>query len=137
MIDYDKQVNENIERNEKFIDEFKGWLKDKKLGDKTINRHISNVDFYLNEYLCYYDFQTMEGGLLEVGIFLRGWYIEKCMWVSKTSIKEMAASLKKFYHCMSELGYVEKDNYDILCDELKDSVEEAIDMLDLEEDAFC
>ena len=136
MIDYDKKMDESIKRNKKFIDEFKEWLESKKLGIRPINKHISNIELYLNDYLCYYDFQTMEDGVLEAGIFLSGWYVEKCMWVSRTSLKEMAASLKKFYLCMSEKGYVRKEEYESMCDGLKDSMEEAIHMLELEEDYY-
>ena len=34
-----------------------------------------------------------------------------------------AASIKKFYQCMNELGYVDKSDYSMLCDEIKDSME--------------
>ena len=52
-MDYDLKLKENIKRNEKFIDEFEKWLIEKKLSDKTINKHLNNIDLYINNYLNY------------------------------------------------------------------------------------
>lgn len=43
----------------------------------------------------------------------------------------MADSIKKFHLCMSELGYVDKDGYQFLCNEIKESMDILID--DVEE----
>ena len=42
------------------------------------------------------------------------------MWATPYTTKEEAASIKKFYAYMSEKGYVEKEDYKFLCEELKD-----------------
>ena len=42
----------------------------------------------------------------------------------------MTASIKKCYKCMWELGYVNKEDYDILCDELKDNMDEFLESLE-------
>ena len=55
MEDYDKKVEENIERNKIFIEEFKVWLSEKGLVKKTIKKHLSNIDLYLNSFLNYFD----------------------------------------------------------------------------------
>ncbi len=122
-------MNENKERNKKYINEFTEWLKEKGLSPKTINKHVSNVELYVNDYLNYYDITKMEDGARCVGSFLGGWFIEKCMWASRTSIKENAASLKKFYQCMSERGYVKIEDYKDLCEEIKESMDDYLEML--------
>ena len=130
MENIEKKVKENQTRNKKFIKEFEEWLKEKSLSDKTIKKHISNVDIFINDYLNYYDIETAEEGITSVYSFLNGWFIEKCMWATPYTTKEEAASIKKFYAYMSEKGYVEKEDYKFLCEELKDSMDEILDTLE-------
>jgi site-specific recombinase XerD len=130
MKDYDKKVELNIERNKKFLEEFEKWLVEKKISKKTIKNHLNNIDLFINSYLNYYDINKMEEGVSMAYEFLDGWFIEKCAWSSKSSIKTTASSIKKFYQCMSELGYVKKEDYKELCDELKDGMEVFLDSMD-------
>ncbi len=130
MENIEKKIKENQTRNKKFIKEFEEWLKEKSLSDKTIKKHISNVDIFINDYLNYYDVETAEEGITSVYSFLNGWFIEKCMWATPYTTKEEAASIKKFYAYMSEKGYVEKEDYKFLCEELKDSMDEILDTLE-------
>ena len=130
MENIEKKIKENQTRNKKFIKEFEEWLKEKSLSDKTIKKHISNVDIFINDYLNYYDIETAEEGITSVYSFLNGWFIEKCMWATPYTTKEEAASIKKFYAYMSEKGYVDKEDYKFLCEELKDSMDEILDTLE-------
>ena len=130
MENIEKKIKENQTRNKKFIKEFEEWLKEKSLSDKTIKKHISNVDLFINDYLNYYDIETAEEGITSVYSFLNGWFIEKCMWATPYTTKEEAASIKKFYAYMSEKGYVEKEDYKFLCEELKDNMDEILDTLE-------
>ncbi len=130
MKDLEKKIEENKKRNKKFMKEFEEYLKEKNLKDKTIKKHLSNVDLFINDYLNYYDIETPEEGITSVYSFLNGWFIEKCMWATPYTTKEEAASIKKFYAYMSEKGYVEKEDYKFLCEELKDSMDEILDTLE-------
>lgn len=130
MKDLEKKIEENKKRNKKFMKEFEEYLKEKNLKDKTIKKHLSNVDLFINDYLNYYDIETPEEGINSVYSFLSGWFIEKCMWATVYTTKEEAASIKKFYAYMSEKGYVEKEDYKFLCEELKDSMDEILDTLE-------
>lgn len=130
MENIEKKIKENQKRNKKFMKEFEEWLKEKSLSDKTIKKHLSNVDLFINDYLNYYDVETAEEGITSVYSFLNGWFIEKCMWATPYTTKEEAASIKKFYAYMSEKGYVEKEDYKFLCEELKDSMDEILDTLE-------
>ena len=40
------------------------------LTEKTINNHLANIDFYVNEYLLYYDATEVKDGAHSVGEFL-------------------------------------------------------------------
>lgn len=130
MEDMEKKIKENQKRNKKFMKEFEEWLKEKSLSDKTIKKHLSNVDLFINDYLNYYDVETAEEGIDSVYSFLSGWFIEKCMWATPYTTKEEAASIKKFYAYMSEKGYVEKEDYKLLCEDLKDNMDEILDNLE-------
>ena len=131
---WEKNVKENHKRNKKFIEEFEDWLKDKGLAKKTIRKHVNNASLYIDDYLNYYDAETMEDGVHFVNGFLDGWFIEKCLWSSRTSLKETAASIKKFYECMSEKECVDKEDYKKLCREIKDNMEEYLEQMDAYDD---
>lgn len=133
-MDYELKIEQNRKRNEKFIKEFESWLTEKGLVKKTIRKHLNNADLYINDYLNYYDVEKMEDGIYSIYGFLDGWFIEKCLWSSRNSLKETASSIKKFYQCMSEIGYVTVDDYKKLCREIKDNMDEFLEQVDAFED---
>ena len=128
--DWEKNVEENHKKNKKYIEEFEDWLKDKGLAKKTIRKHVNNASLYIDDYLNYYDAETMEDGVHFVNGFLDGWFIEKCLWSSRTSLKETAASIKKFYEFMNEKEYVAKEDYKNLCKEIKDNINQYLEQMD-------
>lgn len=130
MKDYWSKLEENKERNQKYIIEFEEWLNKKGLVNKTIRKHINNVDLYVNDYLNYYDITKVEEGVHLVYSFLDGWFIEKCMWASKNSLKETAASIKKFYQYMSENNYVNKKDYENMCSFIKQNMDNFLEQVD-------
>ena len=128
--DWEKKVEANHKRNDKFIQEFEEWLNQKGFAKKTIRKHINNASLYINDYLNYYYAEKMEDGVYSVHGFLDGWFIEKCLWSSRNSLKETAASIKKFYECMREKEHVKKDDYKSLCREIKDNMDEYLEQMD-------
>ena len=124
---YELNLKKNNKRNEKFLKIFENWLKDQKLVNKTIKKHLNNIDLYINDYLNYYEVTPMEDGVGMVYAFLSDWFIRKCMWSSVASIKETAASIKKFYQCMSEKNYIKNEDYKFLCQEIKNNMDIFID----------
>ena len=132
--DWEKKVEANHKRNNKFIQEFEEWLHQKGFVKKTIRKHINNASLYINDYLNYYDAEKMEDGVYSVHGFLDEWFIEKCLWSSRNSLKETAASIKKFYECMSEKEYVSTDDYKSLCREIKDNMNEYLEQMDAFDD---
>ena len=130
MDNYEIKLEENEKRNKKFIQEFEFWLNEKGLVQKTIKKHTSTIDLYLNNFLTYRDITKMEDGINEIDSFLGDWFIRKCMWSSKSSIKENASSIKKFYQCMKEKGYVKEEEYNSLREEIKDNMECWLEFMD-------
>ena len=137
-MDFYEQYKQDCERirkdNEKILNDFENWLSDKDLSNKTINNHYDNVDFYINEFLLYEDAIEASDGVYEIGYFLGYWFIKKAMWASKSSIKSNATSIKKFYEFMLEKGYIDKEDYNELKEEIKNSMQEWLDTMDRYDD---
>lgn len=129
-MDYDKKMEEVRKTNSKYIKEFHSWLKKKGLAEKTIQQHTNNVEFYINDFLNYYDFTDMSEGTHMIDNYLGDWFIRKCTWSYPSTIRSTAASLKKFYQCMSELRYVTKDSYDQLCCIIKENMDSWIETVE-------
>jgi len=94
------------EINEKILSEFGLCLKASGLSEKTINNHVSNIDFYINDYLLYENAIEAQEGVDAVGMFLGYWFIKKAAWANQSNIKGNAVSLKKFYTFMQKQGLV-------------------------------
>ncbi len=110
MDDYEKHEDDCKtirEANERLLTDFETWLKSSGLSKTTIDNHLSNIDFYINEYLLYEGTTEAKNGVDAVGMFLGYWFIKKAMWASQSSLKGNAASLKKFYTFMYEKGLID------------------------------
>ncbi len=137
MDDYEKFIAEcdKIKKNNnKLLKGFEKWLKASKLKDKTINRHVDNVDFYINEFLLYEDAVEAKDGASDIGMFLGYWFIKKAMWSSSAQIKSNAASLKKFYTFLYEKGQIDKEDLDDLKERIKEDMPEWIATMDRYDD---
>jgi site-specific recombinase XerD len=125
MDDYEKYEDDCKtirETNKLLLRDFEAWLKSSGLSKKTIDNHLSNIDFYINEYLLYEDVTEAKDGVDAIGMFLGYWFIKKAMWASQSSIKGNATSLNKFYTFMCEKGLIDKDD---LAD-LKETIKEGM-----------
>ena len=67
---------------------------------------MSNVDFYINEYLQYYDAKSVQLGIDALDEFFMDWFPRKAMWSSQSYVKSNITSLKKFYNFVSSRGVV-------------------------------
>lgn len=124
------KIKEIQAANEKYIKEFNNWLEQKKLSKKTIINHINNVELFIDDYLIYYELKKMDEGITYIDNFLGDWYIRKCMWSNSSNLKTTAASIKKFYECMMELNYIEKEKYELLKNTIKDGIPSWIEEMD-------
>lgn len=106
--------------NQELLDDFAQWLEVKGLRQKTIEEHLFNVDFYINEYLLYHKTDRVEYGAVQINDFFENWFIRSAMWASEKSIKRTATGLKKFYTFLFEIGRVQI--YD--CQFLRDMIRE-------------
>lgn len=68
--------------NRKYLKVFEKCLKDKGLSIKPIDNHITNVEFYINAFLCGYFEKEVTQGCYEINRFLGDWFVRKAMWSS-------------------------------------------------------
>lgn len=121
---YEKQCKKQQEENKIYLDIFEKDLINTGLTNKTIKKHVSNVELYINDYLLREAPLKMEEGCGSIiDMFLGYFFIHKCLWSTPGTIKTTAASIKKFYKCMYEHGYVSKEDYNDLCSIIKESME--------------
>ncbi|NOX08707.1 MAG: recombinase [Gammaproteobacteria bacterium] len=136
-MDYEKR-EENREEirkaNECLLMEFEAWLKSSGLSEKTINNHVSNIDFYVNDYLLYDDITEAKDGASSVSMFLGYWFIKKAMWASRSTIKGNATSLKKFYTFMHEKKQIDKEDLSDLKEVIKEDMSEWLASLERYDD---
>ena len=127
--DFDEMTEEEreIERdkiraiNKPLLQLFEDYLEESNLSKKTIKNHVSNADFYINEFLLYDDPNPMEDGCFMADSFF-DFFNYKCLWSSPTSVRGMGASLKKFYKCMLEHGKISKEYYEGFIDDIKEGM---------------
>jgi len=100
--DWEYKVNKAKKENYKLLEGFKTWLSDKGLKSKTILAHEGNIDFFINEFLLYYDVILPEDGVGHIGSFLSDFFVRKAMWANVSSLKQNITSLKKFYTYLNE-----------------------------------
>ena len=122
--DYDARCKDNEKRNQQFLQLFKDELMQSGLSPKTINRHLCNVELYLNDFLTWEDVYPMEQGPDEIGMFLGYYFIKKCMWSTPATIKSTAASLKKFYKCMAEHKLIPAEKYSEMAERIKNEMDD-------------
>ena len=123
---YEADCEKIRKANNKLLNDFGTWLKASKLKEKTIKRHIDNVDFYINEFLLYEDAVKAKDGAPEIGMFLGYWFIRKAMWASPAQIRSNAASLKKFYTFLFEKEMIKKEDLVDLKTSIKEDMPEWI-----------
>jgi len=139
MDDYEKYLGacKKIRKfNKRLLRGFEDWLKASGLSAKTIQKHLYNIDFYINEFLLYQEATDAKDGAGSVDLFLGYWFIRKALWASQTSIRGNAASLKKFYTFMHEKGLIEDDDLANLKETIKRGMPEWLATLERFDDPF-
>lgn len=102
----ENEIKKQKKFNKKSLFEFENCMKNEGLSNKTITDHVSNVDFYINEYLQYYDAKSVQLGIDALDEFFMDWFPRKAMWSSPSQVKSNITSLKKFYNFMLSRGGV-------------------------------
>ena len=126
---YEEKCNEIRENNKKLLAEFDSYLIAKKLSPKTIDKHVSNIDFYINDFLLYEEPLEPKEGVSRLNYFLGYWFIRKAMWASVSSIKGNITSLKHFYTFMNGIGHITSEELVEMKEEIKENKDEWIETI--------
>lgn len=120
--EYERQCEARRRENARYLAAFEGYLEAADLSQKTIDGHLDNVVFYLNTYLLREGPLPMEEGCRRADDFFGYFFIYKCMWSTPNTIKSTAGSLKKFYKCMLEHGFIEAESLRYLLETIRDNM---------------
>ena len=107
--------------NKPLLQMFEKYLEESNLSKKTIKKHVDNADFYINDFLLHDELTPMEDGCFMADSFF-DFFNSKCLWSSPSSVREMGASMKKFYKCMMEHGKISKEYYEELLGDIKEGM---------------
>jgi len=116
---YEKECKRIKLVNKGLLTNFEAWLTSSGLAPKTAAKHVSNIDFFINEYLMHEEPCEACEGVDQVSSYLGHWFILHAMWASPGSIRRNAASVKKFYAFMLENGLVSQQSVDDLAQMIK------------------
>ncbi len=119
---YQKKCKRIRAENERLLNDFAADLETSGLSKKTVDNHVTNTAFYINEFLLYEDTVPSKEGLHEVGVFFGYWFIKKAMWASQDSMRGTAASLKKFYTFLCSRGVVAQEDLTQLKETIKEGM---------------
>jgi site-specific recombinase XerD len=123
------ELETNINRNNKILKEFSSWLKEKKLTQNTIKKHVNNMEFFSNEYLTFSEIIPIEKGIDYIDNFLGDFFIKKVFWSTPTTIKSFSASFKKFYSFLNEKECIEKSKFTLMNKIIRENLETWIQRL--------
>lgn len=126
---YESECKKIRKENRKLLKGFRQYLASRKLSKKTIDKHVSNIEFYINEFLLYEEPLKANEGVNRLDYFLGYWFIRKAMWASVSSIKENITSLKHFYTFMYEIGEIDKEELVEMKEEIKESKDEWLETI--------
>ncbi len=122
--DYELESKQMQAENGKLLAGFVEWMLEANLKERTIRKHVQNVDFYINHYLLYEDCTRAMDGISSVNGFFDWFFPRKAMWSSTASTKETVVSLKKFYKYLTEKNIVEIADYEFLLVMIKQGMPE-------------
>ena len=125
---YDARVQAIKAYNQPILDDFRAWLEQSGLAEKTVRNHVDNIDFF-TEYLVYNEplEKLDEADGSDVWMFLGDWFPRKAMWASESSVKSNMASFKKFFQWMGETGRVSPETLDDVLSTLKEGRDEFLE----------
>jgi hypothetical protein len=117
------------QENAKLLADFEQWLV-RRVASGTIQRHLQDVEPYINTFLLYKGAATASPGARRIAKFLVYWFIRRATWANPTSIKENAASLEKFCSFMQEKGEIDASALKDLKQTIKEAMDERLKAMD-------
>lgn len=131
--EYDIAYNRHEAKNDELLDLFAEDLS--KLSEKTRQLHLNNASLLINDYFFRYEIKDIDFGAAHIDSFF-DFFIHKCLWSSPYTVKQMAASIKKFYKSMYAHKKVDEVCLEFVLETIKDNLDIWIDESDIGDDWF-
>ena len=128
----DEKLKKVIKQNNDLLNQFGEYLLQKDLKIKTINKHLDNLDLFLNHFLPYYagnsenKIANIYDIVDEFDNYFGDWYIKKVLYSSVSTLKSSLTSLKKFYKFLYEIGKIGKVDLETINSIIKENKDEWI-----------
>ncbi len=106
-----KQFDIVHEENQKYMDIFENYMKKERLSKRTIRKHMSNIDMFLEYYLTYDMPNHMSWGCYDVNAYFDDFIIRKTSYSTLEDVRSIISTLNKFYKLMYELRYITVEDY--------------------------
>lgn len=113
---FDDTCEKIRKENKDYLELFQVSMEVAGLSKKTVKKHLSNVEAYLNSYLLSFEALRMEDGIVQVNSFFD--YELPRKWIGYNP-SDMAASLRKFYKLMHEHGFIDDTDYEIFREDMR------------------
>lgn len=125
-MDFEKIVEQQIQKNEELMNMFEEYMKN--LSEKVRNKHMDNIALFLNDFLVHYEIKTYKDGVNLIDSFFISFFIPKCWNATAYTVKEYSSSIRKFYKCMLLNNKISEQEYNEVCQTIKNSLSEWIEM---------
>lgn len=103
---------ENLKReNETYLAVFQDYLEKFGVSEKLISTYIYNTEMYLNDFLAEECQKQMVSGIRELDVFFKEYYANWLPYATEGRMERIIKSLKMFYRCMHDLGYIDNKMY--------------------------
>jgi len=112
--EYEIELEKIRSENRLLLLVFEASLSTSGLKDSTIGNHLSNVDFYINDFLLYDDLTPAKDGIPPMSSFFNWFFPRKAMWSSPAATKSNAASFKKFYKFLADKKIIDIVDYELM-----------------------
>ena len=133
--DYDDEedyyLDDLPEENHEYVELFRNDLVASNLSSQTIDQHLENTDLFLNEYLWGWEEAHMAEGVSRIDSFFMDFFIDEWPWASPTSVRQTAASIRKFYRSMLNHSRISEKEYQQAVKTIQSRKEEWVEELRL------
>lgn len=119
----EKEIEEALANNQRILKAFQQYLEQhEKVTKKTVNRHLSTIEYYLSGYLIFYGFNQAISTFEIISDFF-SWGARKNLWISESAVKKAGSSMKKFYQFLIAAGEVKESDMP----EIREQIEMGVD----------
>ncbi|MCK5847365.1 MAG: hypothetical protein KAG84_07995 [Bacteroidales bacterium] len=128
-LDWTERIAETEAYHFHLLEGFELWMEEKGYSSNDIKGHIQNIGFFANQYLLRSDIHLLNESSKEVIPFLQSYFIDKCQWANKESMKNYFSSFRNIYTYLAEINKINEDELSILKSDLELNKEPLIQLV--------